>query len=507
MKLQLPVPPPWWLTIGNEAAGEPDCCPQDGAPPQEVIDLFCPDHEVLLPFSRHGRSVGRLVVINLLRAIVCGAFLLAAQLNDELPLILFYCAGAAAVLLLMLRAFRLTARATGVAAACVVVAVLAGGGMGSDAQRWMVTGAIVLTVILWMAYTGRVCMVQPHEQGHRPGVTLSEATVAAALTGPPVLTAALLITVNPYLPAALADIDRFRPLLLVALAGSVATIVLTAALIAALTAARSIDPNVTDLLRWGSRPQPVRWGRERAVVTRRHRHGLVENLRATVELFRKRLKIAAKRLAASLATMSKVAVWILMTNLVNFANWLWRLLVRTWRRIVAATVEAVRLLGRSAHLGVLGGAMAGRVIVAVAGLLVLLAILGAVGGEANRAYLAEGGLAPLFTVGLVATALVMTLYVLAGLLSRTPPRRLVASAGRTAAVVLPQGLLLVAVGGWAVGLPGTLGHGPIRVGLVTVVASIILLVAVLIPSRSGKLSEVGQGTAPGADIALPEALR
>jgi hypothetical protein len=38
-------------------------------------------------------------------------------------------------------------------------------------------------------------------------------------------------------------------------------------------------------------------------------------------------------------------------------------------------------------------------------------------------------------------------------------------------------LILTAIGGWSIGLFGTFGHGPIRVGWVTVASTVILVVS------------------------------
>jgi hypothetical protein len=65
------------------------------------------------------------------------------------------------------------------------------------------------------------------------------------------------------------------------------------------------------------------------------------------------------------------------------------------------------------------------------------------------------------------------------LLCGLPWRRYTASLVHSAGIASANGLLLLAVGGWVVGVPGLLGHGPIRVGWLTLAATAVLTAATL----------------------------
>jgi hypothetical protein len=60
-------------------------------------------------------------------------------------------------------------------------------------------------------------------------------------------------------------------------------------------------------------------------------------------------------------------------------------------------------------------------------------------------------------------------------ISRQPIRQAVRSAGLTLSASGASALILCAIGGWTLGLFGTFGHGPIRVGWVTVASTAILV--------------------------------
>ena len=53
----------------------------------------------------------------------------------------------------------------------------------------------------------------------------------------------------------------------------------------------------------------------------------------------------------------------------------------------------------------------------------------------------------------------------------------VASGLRTAGIAAPHAFVVLTVGGWVTGLPGTFGFGPVHVGWVTGIATGLLAVA------------------------------
>ncbi|MFF5296107.1 hypothetical protein [Paractinoplanes globisporus] len=65
-----------------------------------------------------------------------------------------------------------------------------------------------------------------------------------------------------------------------------------------------------------------------------------------------------------------------------------------------------------------------------------------------------------------------------------PPGRSGSSLWRRSMIAGPSAVVAPAAGGWVVGLPGTLGHGAIKVGWVTRGSTLLLAVA-LVVNRPG----------------------
>lgn len=111
--------------------------------------------------------------------------------------------------------------------------------------------------------------------------------------------------------------------------------------------------------------------------------------------------------------------------------------------------------------------------------------LAIVSAEETRHYLTQGAIAALGELS-VANAIAL-LFLTGAWISLAGLNRLrisVRSAADAAPLTSSYALLLVAIGGWVVGLPGTLGYGVIHVGWVTAGSTLALIVSFFMPERS-----------------------
>jgi hypothetical protein len=76
------------------------------------------------------------------------------------------------------------------------------------------------------------------------------------------------------------------------------------------------------------------------------------------------------------------------------------------------------------------------------------------------------------------------------------------SAKSSATITAPYLLLFVAAGGWLLGLPGTFGYGPIRVGFLTLTSTALIVIALVLRPRSA--AGQGHGGLPGWPAEEPE---
>ena len=111
--------------------------------------------------------------------------------------------------------------------------------------------------------------------------------------------------------------------------------------------------------------------------------------------------------------------------------------------------------------------------------LVVAAAFTIVAAEETRLYLVAGPVGALLRFFVVAVLVVASLTMAWLTLASQRLTSSLRSAGRSATITAPYALLLTAVGGWVVGLPGTFGPGRIHVGWVTSISTAILLAAFL----------------------------
>src|SRR5439155_24246285 len=120
-------------------------------------------------------------------------------------------------------------------------------------------------------------------------------------------------------------------------------------------------------------------------------------------------------------------------------------------------------------------------------------------------YLDSGSLAALaalLALGLAAAVSLAAAWI--ALCRDVPLPAAIRSAGRSAMVAGTNGLLMVAIGGWVIGLFGTFHHGPVRVGWVTVTDTLILATTSLV-ERAKQRRRGDDGGSPGDEV-VPEPL-
>jgi hypothetical protein len=305
---------------------------------------------------------------------------------------------------------------------------------------------------------GRVAFAMSEDLSGPAGALV--ATVFAVAPG-----SLLIFAASALVPGSLSPLSGARIALLACAAGAGAVAFLIAVLGSALRTVDVTLPYQHGPIREPRPPVPLRRPARRMLdpVVGRDLGSLV--LRALQGLAW-RVQWAAMLTALAVADGVLRLLYWLRVFLVWLVNWLCR-----WARALGAIVaDASRLV-------VSGVRQAVRFVIVPVAALVTAAWAATGFAESVLAYLLHGPLASLAALlGLgVGTWICLTIawVALAGL----PMATSVGSAWRFASIAGANGLLLVVVGGWVVGLFGTFGYGPVRVGWVTLSSTLIVITA------------------------------
>jgi hypothetical protein len=230
-------------------------------------------------------------------------------------------------------------------------------------------------------------------------------------------------------------------------------------------------------LRYPVAPKPFR-APARVVVHRLRPQGFGAVLVRVVQNFVDRAGWAGRVLSAVTVHGLRWSVYWLWAALVTCVNWL----VRWIRHAAEIVVEGLKLMWQAARQATR------TVAVPIAGALVgaRLAFLFA---NNVREYLFSGSLAALGMFALYGGAAVTALTIAWISIGRHRWGQSLRSAGRTLSIYIANGVLWQAVGGWAVGLFGTFGPGPIRIGWLTWAATAVLVATWLWSYRKGRHAE------------------
>lgn len=464
---------PLLLRLGQERPEPITGCPAASCDPTELtpIDVYCTDHGRLIPFATETPSRTRLLIVNLIRAVACGSFLLAALLDSLLPLYLVYLAAGAAIAAVQLHRYQMSRRLVVAAAVVVGVGTLVTAYAGATVDAVLRTVLFIAVLVAWAFYGSEFAWFRGHCE---PGGRIERAAGAVG-AGLAVASAALLALAVVNLPARLlVEVPVWTSTVLaLAAVGAVTGAVLLAAIVGAIDGQAHVDSRVDPLL---SRPRPLRLVTWSVPATRRSGRASLEK---TLAEFGSRSMAIVVAAAGAVTNVVLRAARLAAIAGVNLVNWLHRRAVMAFRRTRAALVSTGLVLVAATRLGFISIAAATRNIMVPAACLTAGCWLVLIAAEENRHYLVTGSLAGLavlaVSLALAAAVFAAVAVSLAGLRLSKAAR----AVGHSASVAAPHGLVLLAIGGWVVGLPGTLGHGPVSVGWVTITATILLVGAVL----------------------------
>jgi len=83
---------PWWMRLGVESARPSAGCWEAGCDSSALqpVDVYCIDHERFLPLAEETSPRRATVIVNAIRLIVGGAFLLTAHVDTPVPVYLAF---------------------------------------------------------------------------------------------------------------------------------------------------------------------------------------------------------------------------------------------------------------------------------------------------------------------------------------------------------------------------------------------------------------------------------
>ena len=445
------------------------------------IDVFCEAHDRFLPLSRLA-SWQRGVVITAWCAFLCWAVLLAAQTQHAFPLAAAAVTTGMLILILPLRNFR-TRRITMTLA--WIGASVAGFAFATDermgAMRLAVDLIIIGTAALWTiwfarhttsAITERVPTaptVVPHQRRGEseqvaPGFGVSRLVAAIAATGLAALAAEFILRILQNW------VETTTSGALIVFLRVVMILSLVAACVCLIIGAISRTLDGVEPGGWNGPfdyptmpvrlpPNPRR--RRSYKPQRRDPFSMIgmEVLRLVDILI-----FAMRRVALAIVDGLRLMWYWTRLGCVAAANWVCR-----WAANLAAiAVIAARMFPACALA-------ATRAVVVPSASIVAAALGVVIFCDSAVAYLLHGALSDLGGMLGAATGTVVALTLAWMAVCNLPWAKVTRSAARSATRGGALTLIVVALGGWTIGLFGTFGHGPIHVGYLTVAATVIVV--------------------------------
>lgn len=476
---------PWYLRLGEERPNVTSGCPESDCDPGpiEAHDVYCRTHERLLPFSTSAATRTRWFVVNLLRALVCGVFTLAAQTASPAPVTVLAVLTGAAVLALPLRHYTVgrVVAVTLWALACAVSTLTAV--TGTHAHRVTGTVSLALIALGWLGLLSATLTeradnswarrARRHNPGDRSGGRAVGMIASGMATVPTALALSLLLAHGPS--GWLLRLPALQGWLLVGAVGGLAGTVLAALLVGTLDGWGLVDLR-TGQARLPRRPAVLRW----TPADRRRRgappHSFAGRVEALVLELRHQLVTAALRCASFVVNVLRLTGHHAARAVVVLANLLYRQAVILLRRARMSVVCTGVVLGRAVRLLLATVPCGVRIVLLPPAVLALAAALVPEVARQTTSYLTVGGPARLGLALLGTLACLLLLTAAWAALTGEPFARTRDSALRTAGLALPHVVLLTTVGGWVMGLPGTFGHGRIHVGWLTLTLTTLVLV-------------------------------
>jgi hypothetical protein len=425
-------------------------------------------------------------------AALCLSFVIGANVASPYPVFAATAILGAALVGLPLRRFRLAAPLGVLAWLGCAVAVSFALGEGSTADARITTAAIGVTVVAWVISFAWFAYVR--EGSDEALISIAGATfitcIAVAIDCVVVIGIASLpghdrfFVVPPDLRPSLTTVAVLAPI-------AAAVVAIVAGLLRAVDDERA-QPG--DWLPTPPSPRPVK----RPRGTRRTTFGAARDpgtivLRA-LAIFVDEVGVAARLIAILIMQGLRWLVHWFLRGLVLVGNLLWR-----W------VYQSVMIVVEGAVLSIQAVRMSVRVVAVPIGCFLIAAFAALSFARHDLDYLITGSLQALgllFAHLLVATVALTAAWIA---LSREPMSRALRSAGLTLSNFGARLVIVVAVGGWIVGLYGYFGDGPIRVGWVTFGATLILILSATISAIRNRGDSGGESVEPERDKAAAHA--
>ena len=445
-------------------------------------DLYC-EHDRFLPFSRMS-GAGKILVVALVAFLVYGSVELTAQLDSAVPVNLGYILVGLGAIALPLRNFRRTCWVT--AALWLAISGLALAFPLTDAHFHAVAAAFLLVVM-----TGTTLL----SMFHAAPLDEDAAGIASGLAARQLLGAMGALAIGFASP--LADwVWQAQGPAIGRVAFFAAAVLAAGTLVTAIvggfveSAKRSDDRPVPKI---GSPEKPAMLPRKaKATTARRGRSSMGQIgdiLVQAVDRLWAMLHNAKEVIRTVSICVLRTVAYVIWKLVISLVNWVVKVLVLTWR-YVAAGVKKTVLLGRRAVVDAVVALVWAAIFVLVpVSALAGTGLLVASSADETRRYIATGALSVLLQI-IVVQFLALLLATVAWIMLASQRRRdSLASAQSSATITAPYLLLFVAASGWLLGLPGTFGHGPIRVGFLTLTSTALIVVALVLRPRLNQMQD------------------
>ena len=471
-------PPTAWTGCGDELG-----CNSDRSSP---LDVYCRQHGSFLPAHALWVTPRGIAALGLIAAATFGLIRASAETRNWLPLGALYLAAGACLLVLPLRRYRVT-RTAALVAWLLAAAVAAAADLLAEARSSVFAGAIAIASAFAIAHVYRVTTagawngligdaaasedeIIPRDVAALDPTTLQ---IAASIAATPILVAAWLgLTLVGRLEVRAPIWGAWLWTLPAATAaGAVVRTVLVSALLRGGkldTTLRYHDPLRPTRPAWRLRkssrpspPPPAAFGLLGAFASVLGRQ---VNALSTL-VMDAGLKIAGR----SFFGITLIG-WVLLRIAVRTANQL----VIFARRIALAATRFVELIGSATAAAVTALARTFRCVIVPVCLISVAVGLLLFGAYENEGYLEGGGL---LDAGVVVCVWAGSIAAITAAWIAWSSRRLASSVdsfAHSAGSTLGFFLIGFTIGAWIVGLPGTLGHGVVRVGRLTWAATAFL---------------------------------
>lgn len=449
--------------------------------PPLVTDLYCREHNIFLPLIASAVSVRGFIVISA-SLITYGFFEFAEQIRSPFPVYIIYTAIGLGFVLFPLRHFSRTATTASVLFIISCIAAVISRAIGTHAQIVTMAVLLIIGIAAFALYTLGDAVdtgVRVSRRQELRALAVVVAIVFIVAAGCLVASFALRLesSVLPGNENGIADVMLILAFALLALA---VLILIISSLIVGVRYVRSDVRGIPVPDPPRSITLPGRTSVTRGNYRQNTPGGIIETFSRVIYQVLALMVDVGLAMARILANLLVRAAYEFVRLLINLLNLILRLIVLAARWVMSAAVTAVQVF-RYAIL-IVWDSICFTVIsfaIPVSALGITPWLLMAIADETLR-YLRHGSLVllrDLFALGLAAAALlVISFIILANQSLRESMRSFKDSAGPTFA----YGSVVFVAGSWLLGIPGSLGHGHIHIGLLTISSTCLIAAAALL---------------------------